>query len=90
MTVLYVTGVLMTFVFNRNWSFAHNGVISSALIRYLLIYFLGFVVNWLALYLLADRAGMPHEWVQGAMILLLAIGLFLLQKFWVFNREAIP
>jgi putative flippase GtrA len=48
------------------------------------------MVNWCVLYLLVDLAGWPHQLIQGAMILLLAAALFLLQKFWVFNRETAP
>jgi hypothetical protein len=37
------------------------------------------------LYVLVDRHGYPHQLIQGAMIVLLAMMLFLAQKFWVFR-----
>jgi putative flippase GtrA len=90
MTILYALGVLITFLFNRNWSFLHDGALSKSLQRYLLLYLVAYMVNWCVLYLLVDLAGWPHQLIQGAMILLLAAALFLLQKFWVFNRETAP
>lgn len=88
MTALYFVGVLMTFVFNRNWSFSHEGVITATLLRYLLVYMLGYALNWTALYLLVGVYGWPHQAVQAAMIMLLALALFLSQKFWVFGDRA--
>lgn len=88
MTALYFLGVLMTFLFNRNWSFGHNGMISTALLRYLCVYLVGYGINWAVLYALVDIKGWPHQVVQGSMILLLAAALFLSQKFWVFGTRA--
>lgn len=90
MSILYVTGVLATFIFNRNWSFGHDGAVPASLLRYFLVYFLGYLVNWSALFLLVDQAGLAHQWVQGIMILALAVGFFLAQKYWVFNRQVVP
>jgi len=89
MTLLYGLGVLWTFLFNRNWSFQHGGEAASALRRYVFAYLAGYLLNWLVLYSLVDQLGWPHQFVQGFMILLLAIGLFLAQKFWVFRCEPI-
>ena len=88
MTSLYALGVLLTFVFNKNWSFGDRGPVPGTLFRYVFVYLLGYVINLTALYLLVDRAGLPHQGVQGLMILLIAVGLFLCQKFWIFNAEA--
>ncbi len=86
-TIAYGIGVLQTFVFNRSWSFRDRGAAGPALVRYIAIYGLGYVLNMVVLVLAVDRAGLPHQWVQGAMILVLAVLLFTLQKLWVF-REA--
>ncbi len=84
MTGLYLLGVLQTFVFNRSWSFQHTGHAPSALLRYTFAYAGGYLLNLAMLLLLVDRWGLPHQPVQGAMILLLAGILFLLQRYWVF------
>ena len=87
MTLLYMTGVMQTFVFNRAWSFGHRGAAGPALVRYAVAYALGYVANLLVLIWLVDRAGLAHQAVQGVMIVLLAIGFFLAQRYWIFKNE---
>ncbi len=87
-TLAYAAGVLQTFVFNRSWSFRADGALRPAFFRYVAAYAFGYVINMVALVVLVDRAGYPHRWVQGVMILLLAALLFLLQKLWVFRETA--
>lgn len=88
MTVLYMLGVLQTFVFNKSWSFRFAGAPVPALLRYGAAYALGYVINFLALILLVDQAGLPHQLVQGVMILVIAIMLFLAQRYWVFRQAS--
>lgn len=90
MSLLYLVGVAQTFVFNKRWSFRHSGMHGIAFIRYCSAYGLGYVINLLVLVVLVDRMGYPHEIVQGGMVLLLAVMLFLLQKFWVFRPISSP
>lgn len=85
MTLLYVVGVAQTFYFNRGWTFEHNGIISSALLRYIIVYAFGYVFNLALLVVFVDHCGWSHQWVQGGAILLTAIFLFLAQKLWVFS-----
>lgn len=88
MSLMYAIGVLQTFVFNRNWSFRFAGAAAPALVRYALAYALGYVINLLALLLFVDRIGLPHQWVQGALIVVVAVMLFLAQRYWIFPQEA--
>lgn len=85
MTLLYAMGVAQTFIFNKRWSFGHGGAHGPAFLRYCLAYSIGYLLNLAALFVLVDKLGYPHQIVQGAMILTLAVMLFLLQKFWVFR-----
>jgi putative flippase GtrA len=85
MTLLYVAGVLQTFIFNKRWSFRHGGEATPALMRYLAAYAAGYVINYGALLVLVDRWGLPHQWVQFFMIGFLAVMLFVLQRYWVFR-----
>lgn len=84
MTVLFVIGTLQTFVFNKKWSFEYRNKDRAVLGRYVATYALGYLVNLIALLILVDKAGLPHAIVQGAMILVIAALMFILQKFWVF------
>ena len=88
MTWLYLLGVLQTFVFNKKWSFRFGGAAAPALVRYAAAYAIGYVVNLLALMLLVDQVGLPHQLVQGVMILVVAVMLFLAQRYWVFPQVA--
>lgn len=90
MTVLYAIGVGVTFTLNRNWTFKHKGHISKSFFSYLVIYALGYLLNFAALFLLVDRMGYSHQLVQGIMIILVALFLFILQKLIVFATPADP
>ena len=87
MSILYAVGIMQTFLFNKKWTFQHNGETRRAFVRYWLAYAIGYVLNLVALIVLVDWARFPHQVVQGAMILVLAVFLFLLQKFWVFEES---
>jgi putative flippase GtrA len=87
MTALFAVGVMMTFLFNRNWSFSHGGHIPRALRRYATIYLAAWLINLVVLYLFVDLWAFPHQAVQGIMIITLAIFLFTAQKVWVFADE---
>ena len=87
MTLLYITGVAQTFLFNRSWSFRRRGVLQGAFTRYVTSYLLGYMLNFITLWLAVDRLGLPHQIVQGVMVLVLAVLLFLLQKYWVFPER---
>lgn len=86
MTWLYLLSVLQTFFFNKDWSFHFSGAGSPALVRYATVYALGYVINFLTLMLLVDQAGLPHQLVQGMMILVVAVILFIAQRYWVFPK----
>ncbi|PQJ97471.1 GtrA family protein [Chromatium okenii] len=84
MSLLYIVGVAQTFIFNRSWSFRHQGAMRGAFVRYVISYAIGYLLNLSVLWLAVDYFGFPHQIVQGAMIFTLALMLFLLQKYWVF------
>ena len=85
MTLVYVLGVLQTFAANRHWTFGHTGAVGAPLLRYALAYVLGYLLNLTLMLMLVDAMHLPHAWVQGALILVVAVFLFLLQKHWVFR-----
>lgn len=87
MSLLYVLGILQTFAFNRRWSFRHKGIHGRLFIRYGVTYGIGYLINLSALFVLVDWLDYPHQIVQGGLIVIIAIFLFLLQKFWVFRQD---
>jgi putative flippase GtrA len=87
MSLLYVVGVLQTFVLNKKWTFSHDGHLSGTFLRYILIYGAGYIINLGTLIIFVDRFGYPHQFVQGAMIPVVAVSLFVMQKIWVFRVQ---
>lgn len=90
MSLLYGLGVLQTFIFNKKWSFRFEGATSPAILRYAIAYAAGYAIQLFALMLLVDKMGLSHQWVMGGLILVVAVFLFLAQKFWVFRPLATP
>jgi putative flippase GtrA len=88
MTILYVIGTLQTFFFNAHWTFKHRENNRSSLVKYFLAYGTCYLINIAALIVFVDRIGLPHQAVQGAMILIITVIMFLLQKFWVFTSAS--
>lgn len=84
MTLLFALGVLQTFVANRRWTFGHGGRVGPAFRRYAALYAFAYGINLGAMLLLVDGFGWPHQAVQAAMILLIALLLFVVQRSWVF------
>lgn len=89
MSVLFVIGVAVSFLLNRNWSFADKGSVSGSLTRFVIVYMTGYVLNLAALLVFYDRLGYPHQWVQGLATIAIAVVLFLLNRYFVF-RDARP
>lgn len=87
MTLMYMIGVVQTFLFNKRWSFDHDGSHRHAFVRYVMSYGVGYAVNLTGLYFCVDRLGWPHQAVQGVMVFVVAALLFMLQKFWVFRTS---
>lgn len=85
MTIAYAIGVTGTFHLNRGWTFSDTSHQGFALVRYLLTYATGYLINYVALLILVDRLAYPHEYIQAGMGILLAVFLFLMQKYWVFK-----
>lgn len=87
MTLMYGSGVLLSFVLNRRWTFSFAGHPGQALTRHVSAYLLFYLLNLIGLWALVDVLGWPHEAVQAFLILVCAAGLFLTLKFWVFPAQ---
>ncbi|EED34896.1 GtrA-like protein [Luminiphilus syltensis NOR5-1B] len=85
MTLLFVAGMLQTFVANKHWVFDYEGGFCISFSRYALIYFLAYFFNLAALLILVDFYQFPHQLIQGVVIFVVAPLLFLLQRYWVFR-----
>ena len=63
--LLYAIGILLTFLFNRRWTFDHHGLVHKPFIFYISVYGLDYIFNLAALSLFAGEFGFPHQLVQG-------------------------
>jgi putative flippase GtrA len=86
MSLLYMVGVLQTFVFNKAWTFRYVGRGRAALQRHVVLYVGGYLIQFLLLALMVDTLRWRHQWVMAGVILLMAVFFFLGQKFWVFRQ----
>lgn len=85
MTLLYFTGASISFFSNRRFTFRHDGHIGVTGARYLLVQFAGYLLNLVLLLLFVDWLGLSHQIVQATAIVVVAIFLFVLLRFFVFT-----
>lgn len=89
MTLMWIFGIVQTFVVNKKWSFQDNGAYSWTFVRYLTVYALVYVLNFIMMVMLVDSAGLPHWIVQGAMMFINGLVIFCLLKSWVFVGDPV-
>lgn len=87
MTLTYIIGVIIGFFGNRKWTFDHGGKFSIAALRYVVVYFFGYLLNFMLLFVFVDYLGYFHQWVQFVSILVVAVFLFLSSKYFVFSKK---
>ena len=85
MSITYCVGVLIGFLLNRKITFGFRGDQVGALARYIASYAIGYAIDFAGLWLLVERAGFRHEWVQAFLTIAIAVILFALQRYWVFS-----
>ncbi|NLI82619.1 MAG: GtrA family protein [Deltaproteobacteria bacterium] len=86
-SILYPVHIGLAFCLNRKWSFSHRGRISTTALKYLMAYIGCYASNVALLQLLNGILGYSHVIAQAVAVLLIALLLFALQKFWVFREQ---
>ena len=86
MTLTFGAGTLLSFLANRNITFRHRGDHFAALLRFVACYIILYIIDFTALWVFALRMGVPHQIVQGCVVLVLPPLGFIMQKYWVFPR----
>ena len=84
MTLLYAVGATVGFWGNRKLTFAHEGSVLGAGVRYLIAHCFGYCINLAILLVGVDQLGYAHQWVQAVAIFVVAAFLFITFKFFVF------
>ncbi|MDZ7832245.1 MAG: GtrA family protein [Desulfobacterales bacterium] len=88
-SIFYPFFLILAFYFNKNWSFRHKGDISKSVVKYLIAYLGCYILNVGALKLFYEYLGYSHLIVQAVAICVLALILFMTQKYWVFNMQGL-
>lgn len=84
-TVLYCFGVIASFIGNKRLTFSFAGNFTRCLVKYIIVHLIGYFINLLILTAFVYSYGYPHQLVQLVAILIVAIYLFIAQKFFVFK-----
>jgi len=79
MSLLFACGTVQTFLLNKRWTFTHRGFYQSSFTKYLSTYGAVYLLNMMALLFFVDYLRLPHQIVQGVIVITLAVMLFLVQ-----------
>lgn len=88
MSFLYIFGICISFLGNRNWAFEHRGNIVQAAWRFVLAHAMGYLLNLALLTVLVDRLGYPHQWIQAAAVFIVGLFLFFAFRLFVFRHAS--
>lgn len=84
MTFMFIIGASIGFVGNRKLTFTHRGDSTKAAYRFLVVYAIAYILNFLCMLIAVDWMGLPHYLVQAVNIVVISALLFIAQKYWVF------
>ncbi|MDD4929079.1 MAG: GtrA family protein [Gallionella sp.] len=87
MSILYGLGASVSFWGNSQLTFSHKGSLLGAGVRYIIAHFFGYFINLAILIFFVDKLGYAHQWVQALAIIIVAIFLFVIFKYFVFNER---
>jgi putative flippase GtrA len=87
-TIFYPLSVLAGYFAHRRYTFRHNtqGLEGTVLIRYILVYVAGYLINVALLEVLYRQMGYPHQLVQILAVFMVAGFLFIAMKLFVFRK----
>jgi putative flippase GtrA len=85
MSIVFILASASTFTANRNWTFKSETSLSRSGIRFILCQILGYATNLILLMWLYYGLEIPHQAAQIMSIGIVAIVLFLLNRYFVFD-----
>jgi len=86
-SIFYPVHIGIAFYLNKRWSFNFKGRLSASAVRYLAAYAGCYGLNVAMLKFFNGYLGYSHLIVQAIAIVVIALLLFLAQKFWVFRVQ---
>jgi putative flippase GtrA len=85
MSIAYVVASVTAFTANRGWTFQSDASLSRSALRYIICQMLGYGTNLILLYWFYYMLDVPHQTAQLIGIGVVAVELFLLNRYYVFN-----
>lgn len=86
MSLLYAIGTIISYVGNRKWTFASEGSTFMTSVKHIVVFAIGYMLNFAILVVFVDKLGFAHQIVQAIAILIIALFLFVAMKFFVFPK----
>ena len=85
-TFLYPIGAVIGYYGNKNYTFTYKGDLRKSKQRYIISHIAGYFINILMIYIFVNQFNYPHQLIQAIAILIIAIYLFLMMKFFIFKN----
>jgi putative flippase GtrA len=86
LSVLFIVALFINFFFNRNWTFRSNLSYKTSIIKFLIVYIIGYLLNIVSMFFLVDKLGKSPETMQIMMICFLTLYYFLLNKYYIYKK----
>ena len=84
-TITYATGMVVSYLANRSFTFQHSGSARRSLVRFVVVNLAGYALNVAILALFVEMLGWNALVVQLGAIVIVATGIYLGMRFWVFR-----
>jgi putative flippase GtrA len=89
-TITYVTGMAVSYLANRSFTFRHSGSARHSVLRFIVVNIAGYAVNITILAVFVELIGWNALVVQLGAIVVVATGIYLGMRFWVFRATGAP
>ena len=86
-SITYPAAATFSYFANKQWTFEHEGEHRKSIFRYCIAHIIGYGINILILFYFVNILGFAHQLVQAAAIFIVAGFLFILFRFYVFQKN---
>jgi putative flippase GtrA len=87
MTLLYCVGVTMSYIGNRQFTFANTQQVRMTLVKFIAAYVVGYALQYAILYVLVDLFSIFHAYAQLCGAGVVAVYLFIALRLFVFKEH---
>ncbi|SMQ68501.1 Putative flippase GtrA (transmembrane translocase of bactoprenol-linked glucose) [Agreia sp. VKM Ac-1783] len=84
-TITYATGMVVSYLANRTFTFRHSGNTRRSVLQFIVVNIAGYALNVAILALFVELIGWNALVVQLGAIVIVATGIYLGMRFWVFR-----